>query len=110
MRNEDKDLWDLLGRAEHPAAPPFFAAKIMRRIGGHNRPGWRPSLLRWLAPATVAALVAFALIPQQDTAPASTATADLSTLDLVEMLSPDDYIVLSAAGWNEDNSLLAVGP
>jgi hypothetical protein len=35
--------------------------------------------------------------------------SDLTTLDLVEMLSPEDYDTLTAAGWPYNNGFLSAG-
>ena len=105
---DDQKLWDLLGRAERPAAPPFFAGKIMHQIvAADDRRHWFAPILRWLAPTTVAALVIIAVLPRPAAEPV--AAADLTTLDLVELLSPEDYETLTAAGWPYNNGFLSAG-
>ena len=105
---EDQKLWDLLGRAPRPSAPPFFAAKVMRQIeSADHRSGWFAPVLRWLAPAAVAALIVLAVLPRPDAEPV--AVSELTTLDLVEMLSPEDYETLTAAGWPYNNGFLSAG-
>lgn len=99
MKDTDKALWDLLGKAPQPKAPPFFSAKVMRSIEAQKPSPWFAPLLRWLAPATVAALVAFALVPRAQDPRPQIAAGELTTLDIVELLSPNDYLVLTAAGW-----------
>jgi hypothetical protein len=101
---DEQNLWHLLGRAPRPAAPPFFAAKVMRRIA---RPAPRWPFLRWLAPATVAALVMISLLPRPATP--QPAAAELTTLDLLGMLCPEDHELLSLAGWPYDNGPLTAG-
>ncbi|MBE2179171.1 MAG: hypothetical protein IAE97_01750 [Chthoniobacterales bacterium] len=81
----------------------------MRAIGPRRQeePVWFPALLRWLAPATIAALLILAIAPQSAQEDNSAvADSDLTTLDLVEMLSPEDYQILTSAGWPYDNTLL----
>jgi hypothetical protein len=61
-REEDEKLWDLLGRASEPAASPFFARNILRKIReaqGEPSPRhwWN---LRWLVPAAGVAVVIIA--------------------------------------------------
>ncbi|MFM8790123.1 MAG: hypothetical protein ACKOEI_09790 [Chthoniobacterales bacterium] len=104
---DDQKLWNLLGRAPRPSAPPFFAGKVMRQIeaGGSDRSGLS-SALRWLAPAAVAAVAVFALLPRA-TAPDPVVYEDLTTLDIVEMVSPDDYALLTSADVLEDDDPLA---
>ena len=105
---DDQKLWDLLGRSPRTDAPPFFAGKVMRRIETANdRRGWFAPILRWLAPAAVAALVIIAILPRPAAEPV--AASDLTTLDLVELLSPEDYETLTAAGWPYNNGFLSAG-
>lgn len=108
---DDQKLWNLLGRAPRPSAPPFFAAKVMRQIESGNRQhGWFAPVLRWLAPAAVATLVILAVLPRPASeSEAAMAVTDLTTLDLVELLSPEDYETLTAAGWPYNNGFLSAG-
>ena len=106
MNQDDRKLWDLLGRCPRPSAPPFFAAKVIRQIERDpRRLGTIGLALRWLAPATVAAVAIFALLPKAS-APAPGTYEELTTLDVVEMVNPDDYILLTSAGGIEDDDLL----
>ena len=106
MDQQDRQLWDLLGRTPRPTAPPFFASKVLRQIQSPapSATPWLTPILRWLAPAAVAALVLFAVLPRAALEPV--ATTDLTTLDLVEILSPEDYEILTQAGWPYDNGTL----
>ena len=61
-REEDEKLWDLLGHATEPAASPFFARNVLRKIRearGESVPrhSW---YLRWLVPAAGVAVVIIA--------------------------------------------------
>ena len=111
MTDDDRKLWDLLGRAPRPSAPPFFAAKVMRQLvpSAASHPNWLGPILRWLAPAAIAALVVLAVLPRPDAETAGMAASDLTTLDLVELLSPEDYETLTAAGWPYNNGFLSAG-
>jgi len=103
---DDQKLWDLLSRSPRPSAPPFFAGKVLRQIETADaRPSWFASVLRWLAPATVAAIAIFALLPK-GSAPTPGTYDELTTLDLVEITNPDDYVLLTSAGGLEDDDLL----
>ena len=105
---DDQKLWDLLGKSPQPSAPPFFAAKVMRQMeNAESRSSWFAPVLRWLAPAAVAALVILAVLPRP--AGETVAVSELTTLDLVEMLSPEDYETLTAAGWPYNNGFLSAG-
>ena len=106
---DDQELWKLLGRAPRPMAPPFFAAKVMRQIEADRQPSpsWLSPLWRWAAPAAIAALVLFAVLPRSDQT--LVPTNQFTTLDLVELVSPEDYEILTTAGWPYDNGFLAAG-
>ena len=105
---DDQKLWDLLDRNPRPSAPPFFAAKVTRQIETAGRQtSWLAPVLRWLAPAAVAALAILAVLPRP--AAESVSAPDLTTLDLVELLSPEDYETLTAAGWPYNNGFLSAG-
>ena len=107
MSHDDRKLWILLGHAPLTPVPPFFAAKVMRQIAAPQakQPAWFAAALRWLAPAAIATLVLLAVVPQH---PDSTvASPELTTLDLVEMISPEDYEVLTQAGWPFNNGFLS---
>jgi hypothetical protein len=107
---DDQKLWDLMGQAGRPSAPPFFAAKVMRQIQTNEpRASWLAPVLRWLAPAAVAALVVVAVLPRPTNEPLPVVTSDLTTLDLVQLLSPEDYETLTAAGWPYNNGFLSAG-
>ena len=100
---DDQNLWNLLGQAGRPSAPPFFAGKVMRQIeADHSRTPWLAPVLRWLAPGAITALVILAALPGPSAAPVE--LSNLTTLDLLEMLSPEDHEVLTQAGWPYNNS------
>ena len=103
---DDQKLWGLLGRSPRLSAPPFFAAKVMRHIeAAEARPSLLAQTLRWLAPGAVAAVAIVALLPREN-AQAPDEYETLTTLDIVEMVSPDDYVLLTSAGDLEDDDLL----
>jgi len=103
---DDRKLWDLLGRSARPSAPPFFAGKVMRQIeAGPTRTSWITGALRWFAPAAVAAVAVFALLPHA-TAPDPGVYEELTTLDIVEMVSPEDYALLTSVEAYEEDDLL----
>ena len=109
--NDDRKLWDLLGASTRHAAPPFFATKVLRSVRSTREPSpvWIGQLLRWLAPATVAALFAAAIMadPAASAGQIAAASPELTTLDLVEIVSPQDYEVLTTAGYPFNNGFLA---
>ena len=60
-RDDDQELWDLLGQAADPKISPFFARNVLREI---RKPGAWTALPGWLNPRRLipAAGVAGALI------------------------------------------------
>jgi len=114
-REEDEKLWDLLGRGSEPAASPFFARNVLRKIrearGESAPPGaW---YLRWLVPAAGVAVVVIAglalpsqIIKQQhsDSRPAAVALADSQDSDLVADL--DDLMASDETSALDDAVLL----
>lgn len=62
-REDDKQLWDLLGRNPAPKLSPFFARNIVRQIRQKQSPGARSWFwLRKLIPASVVALFVIATV------------------------------------------------
>jgi hypothetical protein len=107
---DDQKLWNLLGHSPRPAAPPFFAAKVMRRLeAAESLPFPIAAVLRWFAPAAVAGLVLLAIVSHPAAESAPVVASDLTTLDLVQLLSPEDYETLTAAGWPYNNGFLSAG-
>src|SRR5438874_1666569 len=51
-REDDQELWDLLGQTKAPAASTFFARNVVRQVrqGGSDR----VDFLRWLRPRILA--------------------------------------------------------
>ncbi len=60
-RQDDKELWDILGRLPEPAVSPFFARNVLRKIRqeatGFDRARNWFSLRRLVAASAVAILV-----------------------------------------------------
>jgi hypothetical protein len=104
-REEDKQLWDLLGHSATPQVSPFFARNVLRKIRQAQgeetvRPSW---YLRWLMPAAGVAMVIIAglaiptqIVNQHQVAPKTEAVAfaegqdgDLLA-DLEDLIGSDD--------------------
>ena len=93
-REEDQELWDLLGRAEAPALSPFFARNVVRQV--RQEPDWRENMRRWLSlrrliPAAAVALAIFATTLSVRVPSAS----DENVPDTVARLDPQDYEVVA---------------
>jgi len=94
-RDDDQELWDLLGRAAEPKTSPFFARNVLREIRksgeGARLRGWLN--LRRLIPAAgmAAALIAVIFLRMQmSMAP----LADPSS-DMLANVDPQDYEVVA---------------
>jgi hypothetical protein len=60
-RDDDRQLWDLLGRTSPPKVSPFFARNVVRQVRGESESARRRMswpLWRILVPATAATLLA----------------------------------------------------
>lgn len=78
-REDDQELWDLLGKAEQPPSlSPFFARNVLREI--RQQPTWRERFGHWfgsrrLVPAAAVAVAVVATVVSlrhgEDIAPAA---------------------------------------
>jgi hypothetical protein len=107
-RDDDQELWDLLGQAAEPKISPFFARTVLREI---RQPGDRSTLRRWfklrrLIPAAgMAAALIVAVLFRMHTAvaplpapsPDTLSTADAQDYEVIADL--DDLLA------SDDNSL-----
>ena len=68
-RDDDKELWDLLGRAAKPSVSPFFARNVVREIRKPNRwtmfSGWLNARRIIPAAGVAVALIAALLLRTQ---------------------------------------------
>ncbi len=116
-REDDQQLWDLLGKVSEPALSPFFARNVIREI--RQEASWRDRLSAWLRlrrliPATSIALVLVAATvtlrfsmhnaPSPDDPPEVVANIDPQdyevVADLDDLLASEDDNV-----WSENESL-----
>ena len=95
-REDDQQLWDLLGEASEPNLSPFFARNVVRTVRQHS--GRFESLRRWFAPrklvpvagvavACIAALLALHRPGIQK--------SDAVTPDVIAQIDPQDYDVVA---------------
>ncbi|MEY2545951.1 MAG: hypothetical protein QOG48_1068 [Verrucomicrobiota bacterium] len=115
QRDDDKQLWDLLGQAKTPpAASPFFARNIVREI--RQEPRWKAIARAWLAPrrlipatAFAAALIAGLMIFERPTTQEDIGADS----DPIAQIDPQDYEVVADLDnllaaednnlWDDDN-------
>jgi hypothetical protein len=105
---DDKPLWDILGRVPEPTLSPFFARNVVRNIRQEAARFGAPrnwfSLRRLVAASAVAILVVGMAIathhPTSQTAPAN-------DLDVVAKVDPQDYDVVAdldeLIAWDENS-------
>jgi hypothetical protein len=102
-RDEDPQLWDLLGRSKGPTPSPFFARDVVRTVRGQS--GKREGLIAWfnlrrlvpaLSAAAVVAITAFTfqvLHHQRQSSQSDFASAEFQDAQLVadlDLLVNDD--------------------
>jgi hypothetical protein len=96
-REDDQELWDLLGKAGNPTVSPFFARNVLREI--RQERSWRERLATWLSPrrlipasAVALAIVAATVAMQQR--PSATLTPE-ALPEVVAQLDEIDYQVVA---------------
>ena len=116
-REDDQQLWDLLGQADEPKLSPFFTRNVLRQI--RQEPRWFEQVRSWLrlrrlVPASGLALVVIAaiifahnpLLRQKPVAAEPDPVAKIDAqdyevvADLDELLASDENNL-----WDEDSTL-----
>ena len=113
-REDDEELWDLLGKADTPAVSPFFARNVLRRLREERT--WRDHFGAWLRlrrliPATtvgaavLAAIVTFQKTNRPPVAP-ETATETVAQMDATDyevVADLDDLLAMDEDSlWDSD--------
>jgi len=97
-REDDQELWDLLGKGGQPVVSQFFAGNVLREI--RQETTWRDRLAKWfqprrLIPATAVALALLAAVLSfQKPAGSLPASADAPP-DAIAQLDAEDYEVVA---------------
>jgi hypothetical protein len=106
-REDDKELWDILGRVPGPTLSPFFGRNVVRSIRQESNPfGRMRSWLSWrrfaAASAVVIVVIGMAIATHH---PSQTPTANDS--DVVAKIDPQDYDVVAdldeLIAWDENS-------
>src|SRR5947207_2874107 len=97
-RDDDQELWDLLGQAPEPEVSPFFARNVIRRIREEGRGSWSSKLREWFAirrllPATGVAVALLAVLLLRMQAP--TGPSVDPDLDAFNNVDAQDYEIVS---------------
>ena len=104
---DDKELWDVLGRLPEPTVSPFFARNVLRKI--RVQPTHFERARNWFgvrkvvaASAVAAVFVAIALVTHYP-GPRTTSSSDP---DVVAKIDPQDYDVVAdldaLIAWDEN--------
>ena len=108
---DDKELWDVLGRLPEPTVSPFFARNVLREI--RQKPGYFERVRNWFSvrkvigasavTAVTAAVAALALFTHYP-GPRTTSSTDS---DVVARVDPQDYDVVAdldeLIAWDENS-------
>lgn len=105
---DDKELWDVLGRLPEPTVSPFFARNVVRKI--RQAPSRFERVRNWFsvrkvvgASAVAAVAVALALVTHYP-GPRTTSSSDS---DVVTKIDPQDYDVVAdldaLIAWDENS-------
>ena len=105
---DDKELWDVLGRLPKPTLSPFFARNVLRKI--RQEPAWFDRARDWFsvrkligASAVAAVFVALAFVTHYP-GPRTTSSSDS---DVVAKIDPQDYDVVAdldaLIAWDENS-------
>jgi hypothetical protein len=105
---DDKELWDILGRVPAPTLSPFFARNVLRKISQEATRFERArnwfSLRRLVAASAVAIVVVGMAIATHH--PVSSQTGSANDLDVVAKVDPQDYDVVAdldeLIAWDEN--------
>jgi hypothetical protein len=96
-REDDQELWDLLGKTgQPPALSPFFARNVVRQV--RQKRDWRDALFVWLRPRRLVptAAVAIALvITSLSIHPPKAEVSPDDPPDTVAKIDPQDYEVVA---------------
>jgi hypothetical protein len=95
-REDDQELWDLLGRSAEPKLSPFFARNLLRRVrqkgaGFEWTLGWL-SLRRLVAASAVAIVVIGMAVATHHLGPQKPLESEP---DVVAKIDPQDYDVVA---------------
>ena len=116
QREEDQQLWELLGSATPPpAASPFFARSVLRRV--REESGWERRFRGWfiwrrllpvsgLVAATAAIFIAYTLSFHSSPAGMDDAVAKIDAQDYEVVADLDDLLASDENNLWDDNSSL----
>jgi hypothetical protein len=97
-REEDKQLWDILGRVPEPKLSPFFARNVVRSVRQEQEPTRFERMRSWFswkklaaASAVVMVVIGMAIATQRPVSQRTTANDS----DVIAKIDPQDYDVVA---------------
>jgi hypothetical protein len=112
-REDDEQLWDLLGAAGRPQPSPFFSRNVLRQIrseGARVSGGWlswrRLIPLSGVVAATAAIFIAYTFSFRPDPASDDDAVARIDAQDYEVVADLDDLLASDENSLWDDNSTL----
>jgi hypothetical protein len=115
-RNDDQQLWDLLGSSRAPEPSPYFSRDVLRRLREESsaRPGfagwlnWRRLLpVSGLVAATAAIFVAYTITFQHPSAGENDVVAKIDAQDYEVVADLDNLLAAEDNNlWDDDNPSL----
>jgi hypothetical protein len=107
-REDDKQLWDVLGRVPEPTLSPFFARNVVRSVRQElTRAGRMRSWFSWRRLAAASAVVIVVIGMAVATHHPDSPTAATKDADVVAKIDPQDYDVVAdldeLIAWDENS-------
>jgi hypothetical protein len=107
-RNDDKELWDILGRAPEPTLSPFFARNVVRSVRQEaTRFNRIRSWFSWRRLAAASAVVIAVIGMAIGTHHPVSQTKTTNDPDVVAKVDPQDYDVVAdldeLIAWDENS-------
>ncbi len=88
-REDDQELWDLLGKSAQPTVSPFFARNVVRQI--RQEKNWMDYARGWLRPRLIPASTVALVMLVSALAFHSTKNPADNPPELVTKIDPQDY-------------------
>jgi hypothetical protein len=95
-REDDEQMWDLLGQSAQPNVSPFFARDVLRKLREEPRGLAWGFVLRRLVPASGLVLAAVVTVMwMHNLAGPKPEAANANEPDLIAQINPQDYEVVA---------------
>jgi hypothetical protein len=112
-REDDEQLWDLLGAARPPEASPFFARNVLRQVRGEGARktslwlSWRRLIpVSGIVAATAAIFIAYSVSFRPAPGSDDDAIAKIDVQDYEVVADLDDLLASDESSLWDDNSTL----